>query len=192
MQQAVRIGSIELRKVRGEVSPSDLLTKHLTINDRIVYLCGLIGCAFRTGRPKEAPRLRDGPQEVLTCSCHSIKTQVPDDMCVNHIVMCGQHEEYVLLPRQQSDLSPYERACAAEAPTAGEHDEGIPCSVHVALCEVHGNDMQPACKEGPYVADMSCGGAGPDICAVSNALRPLLSPGERPHSVVFLVLLSRD
>jgi hypothetical protein len=60
IQQRVRDGSIELRKVKGEENPADLFTKHLTSRDRIGCLLDLFGCRYREGRAAAAPVLRSG------------------------------------------------------------------------------------------------------------------------------------
>ena len=58
VQQRVRDGSIELRKVRGEQNPADLFTKHLSSGDRAHSLLEMLGCEFRGGRAATAPKLR--------------------------------------------------------------------------------------------------------------------------------------
>ena len=69
IQAKVRSGAILLHKVKGEVNPADLFTKHLSSNDRIVSLLRLFGCEYATGRSELAPKLRDGtghdPGETL-------------------------------------------------------------------------------------------------------------------------------
>ena len=60
IQQKLRSGSLELRKIRGEVNPADLFTKHLASEQRITELLMLLGCRYMGGRPGEAPRLRGG------------------------------------------------------------------------------------------------------------------------------------
>ena len=60
IQQRVRDKTIELRKVRGDVNPADLFTKHLTGADRVESLLGLFGCRFSDGRAASAPALRTG------------------------------------------------------------------------------------------------------------------------------------
>ena len=57
-QEKVRTGAIELRKVRGNVSPADLLTKHLQSRDKIHQLVQLFGWEYRSGRSEAAPLLR--------------------------------------------------------------------------------------------------------------------------------------
>ena len=58
VQEKVRNKEIDLRKVRGEVNPADVFTKHLTSQERIESLMKLFGCEFRGGRPAGAPQLK--------------------------------------------------------------------------------------------------------------------------------------
>jgi hypothetical protein len=60
IQQRVRDRSIELYKVRGEVNPADLFTKHLSSNERIQSLLAQFGCSYEVGRAAGAPLLRRG------------------------------------------------------------------------------------------------------------------------------------
>ena len=55
VQEKVRTGAIQVRKVRGDVNPSDLFTKHLQSKDEIHQLVRLFGCECRTGRSSVAP-----------------------------------------------------------------------------------------------------------------------------------------
>ena len=58
VQERVRSGAIELRKVIGLVKPADLFTKHLTSRDRVNQLNELFDCEYREGRSAAAPELR--------------------------------------------------------------------------------------------------------------------------------------
>ena len=58
VQQKVRSGAVELRKVRGEVNPADLFTKHLSSAERVESLLNLLGCRYADGRAGAAPKLR--------------------------------------------------------------------------------------------------------------------------------------
>ena len=58
VQERVRSGAIELRKVNGLVNPADLFTKHLTSRDRVTQLIELFNCEYRDGRSTIAPELR--------------------------------------------------------------------------------------------------------------------------------------
>ena len=52
------MGAISVRKVRGEVNPADLFTKHLPSREKVHQLMGLFGCEYRSGRAEAAPLLR--------------------------------------------------------------------------------------------------------------------------------------
>ena len=58
VQEKVRVGAIQVRKVRGDVNPADLFTKHLPSRDKIAQLVKLFGCEYREGRSAAAPMLR--------------------------------------------------------------------------------------------------------------------------------------
>ena len=66
LQQKLRDGGVELWKVRGEVNPADVFTKHLSSEERVASLCRLFGCRFADGRAEGAPSLkRTGVAERL-------------------------------------------------------------------------------------------------------------------------------
>ena len=72
VQERVRTGAIQLRKVNGLVNPADLFTKHLSSRDRVNQLVELFNCEYREGRATTAPLLRkDKPQ---TAECHATTT----------------------------------------------------------------------------------------------------------------------
>ena len=54
VQERVRLGAIELRKVNGLVSPADLFMKHLTSKDRVNQLIELFNREYRDGRSAAA------------------------------------------------------------------------------------------------------------------------------------------
>ena len=54
----MRVGAIQVRKVRGDVNPADLFTKHLPSSIKIAQLVKLFGCEYRQGRSAAAPLLR--------------------------------------------------------------------------------------------------------------------------------------
>ena len=74
IQQKVRTGAVELRKVRGEVNPGDLFTKFLSSRERIESLVRLFSCEYRGGRAESAPQLRREVNHV-----DSILTNIHDD-----------------------------------------------------------------------------------------------------------------
>ena len=58
VQEKVRTGSITVKKVRGEVNPADLFTKHSPSREKVHQLLKLFGCEYRDGRAASAPCLR--------------------------------------------------------------------------------------------------------------------------------------
>jgi hypothetical protein len=58
IQQAVRSRRVDLRKIRGEVNPADLFTKHLPSAEKVGSMVRLHGCAFASGRASTAPMTR--------------------------------------------------------------------------------------------------------------------------------------
>lgn len=57
IQQVVRIGGIELGKIKGTENPADLFTKHMSSSAKMEQLVGLVGAEFRSGRPEAAPTM---------------------------------------------------------------------------------------------------------------------------------------
>ena len=68
VQQAVRSGRIDLRKVLGEVNPADLFTKHSLSRERLMKLVELFSCEFRGGRAEAAPLTRTAAGSKATIS----------------------------------------------------------------------------------------------------------------------------
>ena len=66
MQQAVRSGRFELKKIKGDENPADLLTKHNQTHERIEKLVGLYDCYFKGGRADAAPSLRRSQSDKKT------------------------------------------------------------------------------------------------------------------------------
>ena len=62
VQQRVRQGDFELRKVRGDENPADLFTEHMDSEDKLVRLVQLFGGAFVDGQAAAAPAL---PREAV-------------------------------------------------------------------------------------------------------------------------------
>ena len=58
LQEKVRTGAIMVKKVRGEVNPADLFTKHLPSREKVHQLLSFFGSEYREGRPAAAPLLR--------------------------------------------------------------------------------------------------------------------------------------
>ena len=58
VQQKLRDGSLEIRKVRGEVNLADLFSKHLSSEVRVTELLRLFGCRFAGGRAEGPPQFQ--------------------------------------------------------------------------------------------------------------------------------------
>ncbi len=66
IQQAVRSGRIDLRKVLGTENPADLLTKHSLTKEKLAELVALHNCRYLDGRAESAPQVKKGGTERLT------------------------------------------------------------------------------------------------------------------------------
>ncbi len=66
IQQAVRSGRVDLRKVHGDVNPADLMTKHSLSRERMEKLVALFGGRFIDGRAASAPLMRRGDSSKAT------------------------------------------------------------------------------------------------------------------------------
>ena len=133
IQQRVRDGSVELGKVRGDVNPADLFTKHLPSRDKIHRLLALFNCRYANGRPESAPQLRraDGnPTPALSAEIGGITVEVDgmrypgvwvDEMLVAEAYV---HDEN-LLPHMHGDAldKTFPRAQAAEGPGDQDPDQ---------------------------------------------------------------------
>ncbi len=92
VQQAVRMKRIELRKVRGEVNPADVFTKHSLTRDRLRQLVELFDCYFKDGRAESAPQLR----RTATSKVKISEADVGDQVCdanLWHVGVLGLRED---------------------------------------------------------------------------------------------------
>ena len=82
IQQAVRSGRVDLRKVAGEVNPADLFTKHSLSRERLSGLTVLFSCHFRGGRAESAPKTRTTATARTTmadaCDVYAVQEQLPE------------------------------------------------------------------------------------------------------------------
>ena len=95
VQEKVRTGAIEVRKVWGEVNPADLFTKHLPSREKVHQLLSLFGCEYRSGRAEAAPLLRpkdvDGRSGGHSADDCPLPTFVSDDSAGPHDVSVLPH-----------------------------------------------------------------------------------------------------
>ena len=100
VQEKVRTGAITVKKVRGEVNPADLFTKHLPSREKVHQLLGLFGCEYREGRSAAAPLLRpmdvDGRQGDHSTGDDPLPTFVAE-------IEAGMHD-ISRLPHMHSEL----------------------------------------------------------------------------------------
>ena len=66
IQQAVRSGQVDLRKVDGDVNPADVFTKHSLSRERLMKLTDLFSSEFRGGRAASAAQTRKAPGTRVT------------------------------------------------------------------------------------------------------------------------------
>ena len=130
IQQRVRDGSVELRKVRGEVNPADLFTKHLPSRDKVQQLLALFNCRYEGGRAEGAPQLRRGDphaEPVLLADTDGATIEqegipYPGVWSEGELVPEARLHDASILPHQYGEKLQYmfPRAVAAEAP--GDND----------------------------------------------------------------------
>ena len=93
VQQAVRTGRIDLRKVAGEVNPADLFTKHSLTRDRMKSLVSIFDCSFRGGRAESAPQTRViGGERVTMAEAHDASGQA---------LVASVHADSVIFPHNE-------------------------------------------------------------------------------------------
>ena len=94
-----------MKKVRGEVNPADLFTKHLPSREKVHQLLGLFGCEYRAGRAESAPLLRphgndsckdDHMTDVDPLPTFSINTEgeIHDESRLPHMHTPAEIEKY--------------------------------------------------------------------------------------------------
>jgi hypothetical protein len=86
IQQAVRSGRVDLRKVLGEENPADLFTKHLSSRERVQKLVTLLGCRYTGGRAESAPQRRvlGGEQKVRIAEANVVGVEGIDSSPIIH------------------------------------------------------------------------------------------------------------
>ena len=88
VQQAVRTGTIDLRKVLGEVNPADLFTKHSLSRERLIKLVGLFDCRFLGGRADAAPKTRvEATERATMADMNGVSTDEEQDPFMPHTTL---------------------------------------------------------------------------------------------------------
>ena len=94
IQQAVRSGRIDLRKVLGDANPADLFTKHSLSRDRLMKLTRLYDCRFLDGRAASAPQRREGKSGKTTMAgACLVNGDLDDDLIVPHLMFSDEELE---------------------------------------------------------------------------------------------------
>ena len=99
VQEKVRTGAIAVRKVRGDVNPADLFTKHLPSRDKIHQLTALFGCEYRAGRAQSAPLLR--PNDTGGQQGGHLSTE---EVLPNFVIAEAEAHDISRLPHLHSDI----------------------------------------------------------------------------------------
>ena len=88
VQQAVRTGTIDLRKVLGEVNPADLFTKHSLSRERLMKLVELFDCKFSGGRASIAPETRqEATGRTTMADINGLSNDSEKDPIMPHLLM---------------------------------------------------------------------------------------------------------
>ena len=126
VQERVRTGAIELRKVPGEANPADLFTKHLSSRDRIEQLVKLMNCEFRDGRAESAPQIRriknNGDSKQAALSTEGLKSKL--DHSISKQQQQQQQHQSVLTTTPTTDH---------DDDDAHDSDESIPEAMDTGL-----------------------------------------------------------
>ena len=99
IQQAVRTGKVDLRKVAGDKNPADLLTKHSLTEERLEMLVRIYGCRYVDGRAASAPKERKGASSKFTLADHARELNaadsptVDDDVILPHVLWSDDGDE---------------------------------------------------------------------------------------------------
>jgi hypothetical protein len=128
VQQAVRSGRIDLRKIAGEVNPADIFTKHSLSRDRLMSLTGLFDCQLRGGRAASAPETRTAESTRTT-------------MAEAHMVAVPSSRELFSGLGNASGGEPgdkaSERSCSAGGGTPDTRHPACVCAEPQRLCLPH-------------------------------------------------------
>ena len=89
IQQAVRSGRIDLRKVDGELNPADIFTKHLPSRDKVFHMVTLLGCKYSEGRAASAPRRKEGDTQRTTMAEANV-VDGSDEPFMPHLMFSGE------------------------------------------------------------------------------------------------------
>ena len=130
IQQRVRDRSIELFKVRGEVNPADLFTKHLSSNDRIQSLLAQFGCSYESGRAAGAPLLR---KDAGTSKGESLCNMAANPNASQRRQIQDASAARIIWDGRQFPISSLD---GIDLPDAFVHEEGLLPHLHENFAEI--------------------------------------------------------
>ena len=100
VQQAVRRGRFELKKVEGVNNPADLMTKYTSTREKLNHLVRLFGCKYVDGRAENAPKLRkdtEGAKATMASvsaagneSCNALSVEEYKEIILPHVVYAAE------------------------------------------------------------------------------------------------------
>ena len=154
IQQAARSRRIDLRKVKGEENPADLLTKHSLTKAKLEYLVTLFGCGYCEGRPSSAPQLRRGESTKLT-----LAQAAGDVQAVISGDADGQRRDSSGTPAQKKIATATAATTLDEpAPRTTALDELAPRTPHLEMTEEELDDHYPRLQAPPEepLCDVAC------------------------------------
>ena len=138
VQQAVRTGRTDLRKVEGVSNPADLFTKHSLSRERLMKLVDLFDCKFTGGRASVAPLTRTTTTPKLTMAeANSLEesSELSGDPEMPHLLHDPERLSELFPPVQVPD------AVDAADPFAEEGDQMLDAGVRTVA------DLMRACSE---------------------------------------------
>ena len=123
IQQAIRTGAVDLRKVAGETNPADLFTKHSLTREKLMSLTGLFDSEFRGGRADSAAKTRTTHGSKVTMA------EADVEALVELLAMEDQSRSDLIMPHNvyEADLldSLYPPLKVPEAVDAGDPQAGL-------------------------------------------------------------------
>ena len=168
VQQAVRTGRIDLRKVAGERNPADLLTKHSISQQKLEELVTLYGCRYTDGRAASAPQVQKGASNRVTMADAE-----------KEISTCEDQEEYPV-GSEVPALMPHTAYTPSEL--ARLHPP-IPAPADEQLDDLQTDDHDSLLQHGLRIADQ----IREQTSQQGRRRRPLedseASQGDAPHAV---------
>ena len=147
IQQAVRAGKVDLRKVPGESNPADLLTKHSLTQARMEMLVQLHGCRYTEGRAESAPMTRKGGTTKATMASAAEELNAMDAFQMPHIQWSGAEldRRYPRLEVPEEELLDSSHELVADQEDAVlQHGLKIARGVRDAMAEVGRTKYEPS------------------------------------------------